>query len=632
MDDEKNKNIAPEAAENEDEYGKIQDDSLLSPEKMYNEDVIKSLESLEHIRQRSGMYIGRLGDGSHPDDGIYVMFKEVVDNSIDEFIMGYGRRIDISITDRAFSIRDYGRGIPLGKLVDCVSKINTGGKFSNSGYVFSVGMNGVGTKAVNALSELFIATSYRDGKFKRAIFQHGVLDKVEDGDTEERNGTKIEFTPDSVPGIFPKYNIRMDYVERRLWMYAYLNSGLSLYMNGNRYYSKNGLIELVKRDVDEDKSLYNEMHYKSKTLEFSFTHTADTGEKYYSFVNGQYTSDGGTHLSAFKGGFSRAIGEHFARSFEPQDLRDGILGAVAIKMENPSFESQTKNKLSSTEVKGWVEAEVKQAVIDWLLKNPADAEALLAKIERNEQVRKEIQKVKTKTKDMSKKLSLRNSKLKDCRYHFGDRHALGEESMIFLTEGDSAGSSLVSSRNPDYQAVYALRGKPYNCFGKDLKAIYDNQELYYIMRTLDIEDDVEKLRYAKIVIATDADVDGLHIRNLLLTFFLQYFESLVISGHVYIFETPLFRVRKKNNAKENFYCYSEEERDEAARKLGKNAEITRFKGLGEISPQEFKQFIGEDIRLEQVTLDNAKGVKEMLKFYMGDNNEERWTHIQNNLV
>ena len=628
MDKEK-ENMTPEAGEGPEN---TQDDSLLSPKRMYDENAIQHLKYPDHVRKRPGMYIGRMGDGSHPDDGIYMMFKEVVDNSVDEFIAGFGRRVDITINENVFTIRDFGRGIPLGKLKDCVADMNTGGKFDQGGYFFSVGMNGVGTKVVNALSELFIATSYRDGKFGRVTFRHGILEKEEQGSTEERNGTKIEFVPDSSPGIFPRYNIRMDYVERRLWMYAYLNSGLSLYMNGVRFYSKNGLIELVKRDVDEEKALYPVMHYKSRTMEFSFTHTADTGEKYYSFVNGQYTTDGGTHLSAFKGGLSRALGEHYNRSFEPQDLRDGILGAIAIKMENPSFESQTKNKLSSTDVKGWVEQEVKQAVIDWLLKNPASSDALLAKIERNEQVRKEIQKVKTKTKDVSKKLSLRNSKLKDCRYHFGDRHALGEESMIFLTEGDSAGSSLVASRNPDYQAVYALRGKPYNCFGKDLKAIYDNQELYYIMRTLDIEDDVEKLRYAKIVIATDADVDGLHIRNLLLTFFLQYFESLVISGHVYIFETPLFRVRKKSNSKENFYCYSEEERDETAKKLGKGAEITRFKGLGEISPEEFKQFIGQDIRLEQVTLDNANGVREMLKFYMGDNNEERWTHIQDHLV
>ena len=611
----------------------VQDDLMKQAESnaarsKYNDDSIQTLDALAHIRQRPGMYIGRMGDGSHPDDGIYVMFKEVVDNAVDEYIMGFGRRIDIASDHGSFIVRDYGRGIPLGKLVDCVSKINTGGKFNKDGYVFSVGMNGVGTKAVNALSSQFEVTSWRDGKCRTAVFREGILDHEEYLDPgTEHSGTRIRFTPD--PKLFPNYEIRPSEVENRLWMYAYLNSGLSLYLNGQRYYSKNGLLDLVRSKLDEGASLYQPIHYKDSTLEFAFCHTADTGERYFSFVNGQYTSDGGTHLSAFKGGITRAINEHFNKNFDPKDIRDGILGTIAVKIQEPLFESQTKNKLGNTDVRGWIEGTVKQAVIDSLLKHPDEANLLLEKIQKNEQVRREIQKVQKKGAAISKRISLRNNKLKDCRHHFGDRSKFAEETMIFLTEGDSAGSSLVTSRDPNYQAVFALRGKPFNCFGKKLDAIYSNEELFYIMRTLGIEEDVENLNYAKVVIATDADVDGLHIRNLLLTFFLQYFESLVISGHLYIFETPLFRVRNKETT---FYCYSEQERDERAAELGKSAEITRFKGLGEISPKEFKQFIGPDIRLEKVTLENTKGIHEMLRFYMGSNDETRWEHIQNNLV
>lgn len=593
----------------------------------YNETSIQTLDALAHIRQRPGMYIGRMGDGSHPDDGIYVMFKEVVDNSVDEFIMGCGRRIDISIDDRSFTVRDYGRGIPLGKLVECVSKINTGGKFNKDGYVFSVGMNGVGTKAVNALSSRFAVTSWRDGRRRRAVFERGVLREDEEIDAPgERSGTMIEFTPDET--LFPNYSIRLEEVEKRLWMYAYLNSGLSLYLNSQRYYSRHGLMDLVSSRLDEGASLYPVVHYKDSTLEFAFCHTRDAGERYYSFVNGQYTSDGGTHLSAFKGGLTRAVNEHFGRDFEPRDIRDGILGTIAVKIEEPLFESQTKNKLGNTDVRGWIESTVKQAVIDFMLKHPEDAETLLEKIRRNEQVRKEIQKVQKQSSPMAKRLSLRNSKLKDCRHHFGDRSKYADQTMIFLTEGDSAASSIIKTRNPEYQAVFALRGKPLNCFDRKLDAIYTNEELYYIMRTLDIEEDTENLRYSKIVLATDADVDGLHIRNLLITFFLQYFESLVISGHLYVLETPLFRVRNKQKT---HYCYSEAERDARAAEL-RGAEITRFKGLGEISENEFGQFIGEDIRLEKVTLENTKGVHELLKFLMGDNTPERWEYIQKNLI
>ena len=600
----------------------------VTPENLtqYTEDQIRTLDPLTHIRERPGMYVGRMGDGSHSDDGIYVMFKEVVDNAVDEFIMHAGRRIDIRIDDGTFTIRDYGRGIPLGKVVDCVSKINTGGKFNTDAFQFSVGMNGVGTKAVNALSEYFKVVSYRDGRFKEAEFRKGVLASEKDGATDEKNGTLVIFTPDRE--LFPKFNIHSDEVEKRLWMYAWLNSGLSLYLNNQRYYSRNGLLDLISDKLEEGANIYPVIHFKDTMIEFALCHTADTGEKYYSFVNGQYTSDGGTHLSAFKGALTRAVNEHFGKNFDAKDLRDGIIGAVAVRLKEAKFESQTKNKLCNTDIY-WIENTVKKAMIDWFLKHPDDAQLLLEKIQRNQDVRKEIQQIQNKSKPMAKRLSLRNSKLKDSKHHLGDKSKFADETMIFLTEGDSAGSSLVESRDPDYQAVFPLRGKPFNTWGKKLDAVYTNEELYYIMRTLNIEDDTENLRYAKIVIATDADVDGLHIRNLLLTFFLQYFESLVMSGHVFIFETPLFRVRDK---KRTFYCYSEEERDQRAKELGKSAEITRFKGLGEISPKEFKQFIGKDIRLEKVTIENTKGIPEMLRFYMGTNDESRWAHIQDNLV
>ena len=605
----------------------LENDLLREQAESYSEDDIKTIQGLEHIRQRPGMYIGRLGDGSHQDDGIYVLFKEVLDNAIDEYVMGYGRRVDVAIEENTFTIRDYGRGIPPGKLVDCVSNINTGGKFNSDKYQFTVGMNGVGTKAVNALSSRFVAESIRSGKGKRATFKYGKLQSVEDFDTEERNGTRISFTPD--PEKFVNYKIKIEFVERRLWMYAYLNSGLSLYLNNQRYYSKNGLQDLLSNEIEAEAELYSTIHYKDERIEFAFCHAAESGEKYFSFVNGQYTSDGGTHLSAFKGGLLRAVNEHFSSEFDARDLRDGIIGAVAVKVKEPVFESQTKNKLGNTDVKAWIENTVKTAVIDYLLKNPPEAEKLLEKVKRNEDLRKAFNKIKSNTKEMTKSLSLRNSKLKDCKHHFGDRSKFADETMIFLVEGDSAGGSLVQSRNPDYQAVFSLRGKPLNCYGKQLIDVYDNKEFFYITKTLNIDEDLENLRYAKVIIASDADVDGLHIRNLLITFFLSYFESLVMSGHLYILETPLFRVRNK---KVTHYCYSEEERDAMAAKLGKGAEITRFKGLGEISADEFKQFIGEDIRLEKVTIENSKGIPEMLKFYMGDNTPERWEHIVENLV
>lgn len=622
----------------------------------YDANAIKTLSSLEHIRHRPGMYIGKLGDGTYENDGVYVLVKEVIDNSVDEFIMGCGRRIDVTLRDNCVKIRDYGRGIPLEKLVDCVSQINTGAKYNSDVFQFSVGLNGVGTKAVNALSERFIATAFREGKFKRAEFEHGKLVREESGDTAERNGTLVEFVPDAQ--IFPKYHINPEFVRKRLWMYAYLNSGLSLYLNGaERFYSKNGLEDLIANRVEEEK-LYDVIHYKDKTLEFAFTHVPDFGETYFSFVNGQYTNDGGTHESAFKEALLRAVNQYSGKDYDAKDLRGGIVGSIAIKLQEPVFESQTKNKLGNTDVKSWIVPAVKKAVEDYLYRHTDQAELLIAKICKNEEVRKEVQAVKKKGKEFEKKLNIRNSKLRDCKHHFGDRSGHGDETMIFLTEGDSAGGSMVQSRDPNTQAVFSLKGKPFNCFGKKLETVYTVEELFCIMRTLNIEEDIANLRYNKVVIATDADVDGLHIRNLLITFFLSYFEQLVQTGHLYILETPLFRVRpkgKKDNGKpvrkttkktksgetaapeekaneKTYYCYSEEERDEKAALIGRNAEITRFKGLGEISPKEFRQFIDENIRLEPVTIDQTKGINEMLRFYMGDNTPERWEFIQNNLV
>lgn len=596
---------------------------------VYDESKIKTLSSLEHIRLRPGMYIGRMGDGSHPDDGIYILIKEVIDNSVDEFIMGIGRRIDVSINENEVSIRDYGSGIPLGKLVDCVSVMNTGGKYNDEIYQFSVGLNGVGTKAVNALSEKFTVVSHRDGKFKQAIFETGKLIGESDGKTQAKNGTLVSFIPDSK--LFPKYKFELEYIEKRLWMYAYLNSGLSLYLNGNRFYSKEGLEDLIKDEVGEEK-IYDVIHYKEKTLEFAFCHTQDYGETYFSFVNGQYTNDGGTHLSAFKEGLLKAINEFSGKSYDAADVRDGIVGAIAIKLKEPIFESQTKNKLGNTDIRGWIVNAVKIAVLDYLHRHLEEAELLIQKVQRNEEVRKEIQAVKKQSKEKAKKMSLKIPKLKDCKYHFGDNSKKSGETMIFLTEGQSAAGSMVSCRNVYTQAIFSLKGKPLNCFGEKIDKVYQNEELYYIMQTLNIEEDIEGLRYSKVIIATDSDVDGLHIRNLLITFFLTYFESLVLAGHLYILETPLFRVRNK---KETIYCYSEDERDKAIAKLGglnRGAEVTRFKGLGEISPNEFGQFIGDDIKLVSVSVDHMRGVPEMLNFYMGTNTPDRKNHIMENLV
>jgi topoisomerase-4 subunit B len=592
----------------------------------YTADSIKTLSSLEHIRLRPGMYIGRLGDGSHPDDGIYILLKEVIDNSIDEFIMGVGRRIDIRMGETEVSVRDYGRGIPLEKLVECVSVVNTGGKFNDDVFQFSIGMNGVGTKAVNALSSEFSVCSFRDGKFRRAWFQRGNFDRDEKGKTEEPNGTQVTFTPDS--SQFANYSFRQEFIEKRLWMYAYLNSGLSLYLNGTRFYSKQGLRDLIQVEAGEDRR-YEIISFKDKALEFAFCHTDNYSENYYSFVNGQHTNDGGTHLSAFKEGLLKAINEYSGKTYQASDVRDGIVAAVAIKLKDPIFESQTKNKLGNTDIRAWIVNAVKDSVEKYLHMQPAEAELLMAKVTQNENLRKQVQAVKKQSKEHARKTSLKIPKLKDCKFHLGDRDSRGEQSMIFLTEGDSAAGSLVSCRDVYTQAVFSLRGKPLNTFGLSKDKIYKNEEFFFITQTLNIDDDVENLRYNKIVIATDADVDGLHIRNLLITFFLSFYEQLVLSGHLFVLETPLFRVRNKQ---ETFYCYSEGERDAAVAKLkSRGVEITRFKGLGEISPKEFGQFIGSDIRLSKVTVDHMRDVPQMLRFYMGDNTPERRDYIMNNL-
>jgi len=601
----------------------------VKPTPVYDESKIQTLSSLEHIRIRPGMYIGRIGTGSHPDDGVYILLKEIIDNSVDEFIMGSGRRIDVKIENNAISVRDYGRGIPLGKLVECVSVINTGGKYNDDVFQFSVGLNGVGTKAVNALSEKFTATSVRDGTFRRVEFCRGRLQKDESGETSEPNGTSVTFVPDAQ--IFPRYAIQNEYIEKRLWMYAYLNSGLSLYLNGTRYYSRNGLCDLVEGEVSDEK-LYDIIHYKDKSIEFAFCHTSNYGENYFSFVNGQYTNDGGTHLSAFREGILKAINEFSGKAFDANDVRDGIVGAVAIKLKDPIFESQTKNKLGNTDIRGDIVNAVRKQVVDYLHRNLELAEILIGKIEQNEKVRKEVQAIQKQSRDKAKRMNLKIPNLKDCKCHLGDNSKLGDQTMIFLTEGQSAAGSMVSCRSVMTQAIFSLRGKPLNVQGAKIDRLYQNEELFYIMKALDIEESTENLRYNKVVIATDSDVDGLHIRNLLITFFLTFYERLVLAKHLFILETPLFRARNK---KETVYCYDEDERDHAVVQLGgarQGVEVTRFKGLGEISPDEFGQFIGKDIRLVEVTVDHMRNVSAMLEFYMGDNTPERREHIMKNLV
>ena len=601
----------------------------------YDESKIKTLSSLEHIRRRPGMYIGRLGNGSHPDDGIYVLLKEMIDNSVDEYIMGAGKRINISIDDYGkVRVRDFGRGIPLGKLVECVSTINTGAKYNTDVFQFSVGLNGVGTKAVNALSKNFEVTSFRDGEFARAMFEKGVLLEEERGKCRKKNGTLVEFLPDFE--VFDEYLFNLEFIRKRLWRYAYLNAGLNLYLGKECFYSENGLLDLLENEI-EGTQIYSPVHYNDITLEFAFSHTDGYGESYFSFVNGTYTNEGGTHLSAFREGILKGVNEFSGKKFVGEDVREGVVGSIAVKVKDPIFESQTKNKLGNTEIRAWIVAKVRDVLSDYLYKNTELGEALIQKVQQNAKVRKELQSVRKEAKSKSKKVAIKVPQLKDCKYHplKGKPSLSGRENMLFITEGQSASGSIVTARDPLTQAVFSLKGKPMNVFGQPMTLLYKNDEMYNMMRALNIEESVSKLRYDKIIFATDADVDGLHIRNLLLTFFLQYFEGLVRRGHIHILETPLFRVRNK---KETLYCYSEQEKTAAGKKLkgrGKarlQVEVTRFKGLGEISPREFKQFIGKEMLIRQVNIDRLSEVPKLLSFYMGKNTPQRKEYIMERMI
>ena len=601
----------------------------------YTEDKIKTLSSIEHIRLRPGMYIGRLGNGSHPDDGIYILLKEVIDNGVDEFIMGEGKRIDISISDDGLvTVRDFGRGIPLAKLVECVSVINTGAKYNDEVFQFSVGLNGVGTKAVNALSEFFEVTAFREGKFASATFAFGELVGQDKGKTSEKNGTRVVFRPDKK--MFPEFRFNREFLRKRLARYAYLNAGLSIHLDGEVFFSENGLLDLLDNEVEGTK-LYEPIHYKEKTLELAFAHTDAYGETYFSFVNGTYTSEGGTHLSAFREGLLKGINEFSGKKFSGEDVREGIVGALAVKIKDPVFESQTKNKLGNADIRADIVNRVKDTVRDHLYRHTDLAELIIDKIQRSAKVRRDLQQVRKEARNRAKKVSIKVPQLKDCKYHprKGKPSPPGRENMIFITEGQSAAGSIVSSRDPMTQAVFSLKGKPLNVYGQNMALLYKNDEMYNLMRALNIEESVGGLRYDRIIMATDADVDGLHIRNLLLTFFLHYFESLVKRGHIFILETPIFRVR---NHEETVYCYSEKEKEKAMSRLAgrgkkkKKVEITRFKGLGEISPVEFKRFIGDDMRLREVSIDSLKDVPKILSFYMGKNTPDRRQYIMNNLV
>ncbi len=592
----------------------------------YDESKIKTLSSLEHIRKRTGMYIGRIGDGSNPDDGIYVLLKEVLDNAVDEYIMGFGRQIEIGIQGVVVTVRDYGRGIPLGKLVECVSVINTGAKYNDDVFQFSVGLNGVGTKAVNALSKCFLVRSVRDGQFAEAEFSCGVKLKERKGKVDEKDGTYVQFEPD--PEIFGASAFQEEHVLRRLQLYTYLNTGLKLQYNGQTLVSENGLLDLLDEEVVSE-SLYEPLHHQTKTLELAFTHTGRYSETYFSFVNGQFTADGGTHLSAFREGFLKAINDFAQAKYEGEDVREGLVGAIAIRLKEPVFESQTKNKLGNTDIRAGLVAEVRDAVIELLHKNQEAAERAIAKIHETQLVRRELQAVKKMARERARAVSIRIPQLKDCKMHFDRKRQRGLESMLFITEGQSAAGSITSCRDANTQAVFTLKGKPLNACGLKREAVYKNDELYNLMRSLNIEDSTELLRYHRVILATDADVDGLHIRNLLLTFFLRFFEPLVLEGHVHILETPLFRVRTR---KQTRYCYSESERDQAAEALGRGHEITRFKGLGEISPGEFKSFIGTEMRLSHVTVGNQHYIPRVLEFYMGKNTPERRDYIMEHLV
>jgi topoisomerase-4 subunit B len=594
----------------------------------YDEKTIQTLDALEHIRLRTGMYIGRLGDGSNPMDGIYVLLKEVIDNSVDEFIMREGDVIEITRKKDTVMVRDFGRGIPLGKVIDCVSKVNTGGKFNDDVFQFSVGLNGIGTKAVNALSQEFEVASYREGKYVQAMFAEGKLISHKEGrDPKAKRGTLVRFTPD--PKIFGAYSWNDEFIFKRLRYYAYLNSGLALVYNDQTIVSDNGLRDLLVEEIGEESTHYDIAHYKGDHIEFAFTHTPNYGENYFSFVNGQFTIDGGTHQTAFRLGVLKAIDVYAGVNFAAEDVREGMIGAVAIKLKDPIFESQTKHKLGNNEIRGWIAEEVKQQTLQWLHKNEGEAKKLVDKIKANEKIRKELSTIKKQARELARKTEIHIPKLTDCKVHFDDvRDKRREETSIFLTEGDSAGGAMIQARDVHTQAIFCLKGKPLNVYGLRRDTVYKNEALYNIMRALGIEDGLDGLRYNKVIIATDADVDGMHIRNLLLTYFLHYFEELVLKGHVYILETPLFRARTKN---ETVYCYSEGERDGAVKRM-KGAEVTRFKGLGEISPREFKQFISDDIRLTPVQIQSMGGVHKTLEFLMGKNTPERRKFIVTNLI
>ncbi len=601
-------------------------EKLMQESQIYDESKVKTLSSIEHIRLRTGMYIGRLGNGTHPDDGIYVLFKEVMDNSVDEYIMGYGKRIRISSDRTSLTVRDYGRGIPLGKLVECVSQINTGAKYNTDVFMFSVGLNGIGTKAVNALSENFRVVAYREGNYREVVYCRGELISDESGKSSKRNGTLVEFTPDRE--IFGDFSFREEFLQDRCQHYTHLNAGLRIRLNGTDFISEDGLMDLLHDEAGES-AMYPVVFFRDKTLEFALTHTCDFGERYLSFANGQYTSSGGTHLSAFKEGITKGINSYTGESYSSQDVREGIIAAVSIRIKEPVFESQTKTRLGNNDIRGWIVNTVKTELEKHLHKNPESASILVNKVKINEKVRTELSNVKKKAKQRARQVALRIPHLKDCKIHYGDDNKRAEETTIFLTEGASAAGSIISSRDVQTQAVFALKGKPLNCFGKRQDTVYKNEEIYNVMRALNIENDLEGLRYNRIILATDADVDGMHIRNLLLTLFLHFFEGLVLDEHLFILDTPLFRVRNK---KETVYCYSEKERQKALTRLGEKAEITRFKGLGEISPKEFGQFIGKDIRLEPVRITRLKDIPEMLDFYMGRNTPERREFIMENLV
>jgi DNA gyrase subunit B/topoisomerase-4 subunit B len=597
---------------------------------VYDESKIKTLSSLEHIRLRTGMYIGRIGDGSHYDDGCYILLKEVIDNAVDEYIMGAGKEIQIGIEDKAVTVRDFGRGIPLGKVVDCVSQINTGAKYNDDVFQFSVGLNGVGTKAVNALSKEFLVRSYREGQFVEAFFKQGKLKNEKKGKNTESDGTLIRFEPD--PTIFKEVEFRPEHVERRLRHYSYLNTGLKLIYNGKTFQSRNGLLDLVMEDLqaDNSESIYPPLHYAEKTLEFCFTHSNSRfGESFYSFVNGQYTTDGGTHLSAFREGLLKAVNEYGKEKFEGDDVRESMVGAISIRLKDPVFESQTKNKLGNTEIRTELVNRVREELLHFFNRNKEIAEKIIAKVQDTRQLRKELQEVKKLARERAKAITIRIPQLKDCKDHFNKAKGKGKGTMVFLTEGQSAAGSIVSCRDVSNQAIFVLKGKPLNVWDLKRDIVYKNDEMYNLMCSLDIEDNLEGLRYEKVILATDADVDGLHIRNLLITYFFRFFDQLVHDGHLYVLETPLFRVRNKE---QTIYCYSEAERDQAAANLGKTCEITRFKGLGEISPAEFKQFIGKEMRLSQVEYAPKTDAAGILTFYMGKNTPERKDYIMENLV